>query len=73
MPPAPKLEELDAIKKRLHEIELQEALMKQEMANMKKTLDNYGSSISRGLWIVGGGFIMAIVSWISQGGLNGKS
>jgi|TARA_R110000822_G_scaffold100181_6_gene225733 hypothetical protein len=72
MPPASPKEDITEIRKRLQQLELREALTEQEMKSLRKTIDGYGSSISRGLWIVGGGFIMAIVSWISQGGLNGK-
>jgi len=33
-------------------------------------LDNFSSGINRGLWIIGGGFISAFITWIVGGGLN---
>jgi hypothetical protein len=33
-------------------------------------LDNFSSGINRGLWIIGGGFITAFITWIVGGGLD---
>jgi uncharacterized coiled-coil protein SlyX len=33
-------------------------------------LDNFSSGINRGLWIIGGGFISAFITWIVGGGLD---
>jgi len=64
--------ELRALRERVAKLELDEALLRQEVSAMKKTIETYNTGMGRLLWLIGGGFIAAIVSWIAQGGLNGK-
>ena len=35
----------------------------------RKELDSFKGGVSRGLWMIGGGFIVAFVGWITRGGL----
>lgn len=56
---------------RLRKLEVQFALMSQTLEQQQKKLDNLNSGINRGLWIIGGGFIAAAVSWVTKGGLSG--
>ena len=59
----------DQVDERLRNIELQNALLTQEVAQLHQELDKLNSGIGRGLWIIGGGFIAAFVGWIVSGGL----
>jgi hypothetical protein len=62
----------DDLQQRLIEAEKELAVLKVELENTKKKQENLSSGINRGLWILGGGFIAAIVTWITGGGLNVK-
>lgn len=53
---------------RLRELEQKVALIEAENRNLKEKLDNLSGGINRGLWIIGGGFVMSMVSWIVGGG-----
>ena len=56
---------------RIRKLETQCALMSQTIDQQQKKLDNLSSGINRGLWIIGGGFIAAAVSWVVKGGMTG--
>ncbi len=56
---------------RIRKLETESALMSQELAQLKEKLDNLNGGINRGLWIIGGGFMAATVSWVTKGGLHG--
>lgn len=56
---------------RIRKLETQCALLQQSLDNQQKKLDNLSSGINRGLWIIGGGFIAAAVSWVVKGGMTG--
>jgi hypothetical protein len=60
------------LQERLIEAEKELAVLRVELENTKKKQENLNSGINRGLWILGGGFIAAIVTWITGGGLNVK-
>ena len=59
----------DQVAERLRNIELQNALLTQEVAQLHQEIDKLSSGIGRGLWLIGGGFIAAFVAWIVNGGL----
>ena len=59
----------DQIAERLRIIELQNALLTQEVAQLHQEIDKLSSGIGRGLWLIGGGFIASFVAWIVNGGL----
>ena len=61
----------DAELERIRKLETQCALMSQALDQQQQKLDNLNSGINRGLWIIGGGFIAAAVSWVVKGGLTG--
>jgi hypothetical protein len=46
------------------------ALLEQKVDQIDENVRNINSSLSKILWIVGGGFIMAIVGWVLRGGLG---
>jgi len=58
----------DQVAERLRIIELQNALLTQEVAQMHQEIDKLNSGIGRGLWLIGGGFIASFVAWIVNGG-----
>lgn len=57
------------VEERLRNIELNNALLAQEVAQLHQDIDTLNSGVGRGLWIIGGGFIAAFVGWIVSGGL----
>ena len=60
----------DQVAERLRTIELQNALLTQEVAQLHQEIDKLNSGIGRGLWLIGGGFIAAFVAWVVNGGLT---
>jgi len=56
---------------RIRKLETQCALLQQSLDNQQEKLDNLSGGINRGLWIIGGGFIAAAVSWVVKGGMTG--
>jgi|TARA_B110000908_G_C10164336_1_gene407599 hypothetical protein len=57
------------VEERLRTIELNNALLAQEVAQLHQDIDALNSGVGRGLWIIGGGFIAAFVGWIVSGGM----
>lgn len=61
------------LEQRLRELEKDFAVLKSQYETQSKELNNLKGGVSRGLWIIGGGFITAAVSWIVAGGfMNAK-
>ncbi len=60
----------EQINERLRVLELENALLTQEVKQIHSELDSVKSGIGRGLWILGGGFLASIVGWITTGGLG---
>lgn len=56
---------------RIQKLEIEVALLKQELETEKSRNENMRGGVNRGLWIVGGGFISSFVYWIVSGGMNG--
>jgi hypothetical protein len=59
----------EQVNERLRALELENALLAQEVKQIHSELDNVKGGIGRGLWILGGGFLTSIVVWITTGGL----
>ena len=59
----------EQINDRLRALELENALLAQEVKQLHSEVDNLKGGIGRGLWILGGGFLASIVGWITTGGL----
>lgn len=60
----------EAIQKEIAEMDKRLALLEQKVDQIDENVRNINSSLSKILWIVGGGFIMAIVGWVLRGGLG---
>lgn len=52
------------------EMKIQHAQLMEKLSTMTVKLDNFSSGVNRGLWVLGGSFLAAIVTWITGGGLN---
>lgn len=72
-------EQIVALKERLafleqeqHRIDIQLVEIKSDLHYIKSGQDNLNSNLSKFLWIVGGGFLAAVVSFVIKGGLNGQ-
>lgn len=64
---------IEALEKEQHRIDKIVVEIKADLNYIKSSQESLNSNLSRFLWIVGGGFIAAIVSFIIKGGLNGGS
>jgi hypothetical protein len=58
----------DELASRLRLLEVENALLRQQVLQLIGKVDNLSGGIGRGLWILGGGFIMAFGTWIMNGG-----
>tara|TARA_R110000823_G_C15614897_1_gene466916 strand:- start:318 stop:512 length:195 start_codon:yes stop_codon:yes gene_type:complete len=58
----------DELASRLRLLEVENAILRQQVLQLIDKVDNLNGGISRGLWILGGGFIMAFGTWIMNGG-----
>lgn len=58
----------DELASRLRLLEVENALLRQQVLQLTGKVDNLSGGIGRGLWILGGGFIMAFGTWIMNGG-----
>lgn len=62
--------ELSQTKADLSAVKTELAITQTQLTQVTKNQDKYQSGVNRGLWVIGGGFISAIVAWIVQGGLS---
>lgn len=53
---------------RVRALETQIAVMQSQQKDILSKLNNLSGGINRGLWILGGGFIAAFVTWVVNGG-----
>ena len=58
----------DELAQRLRVLEMENALLRQQVLQLIGKVENLSGGIGRGLWILGGGFIMAFGTWIMNGG-----
>lgn len=77
MDPAEIKEQIVALRERLamleaeqHRIDKQLVEIKSDLHYIKAGQDNLNSNLSKFLWIVGGGFLAGIISWVLRGGLS---
>lgn len=56
--------------KEITEIKIRQTELITKQTILIEKLDNFNSGVNRGLWLVGGGFIVAFVSWVTGGGLG---
>ena len=68
--------ELTALKDRManleqeqHKIDIQLVSIKSDLFYLRAGQDNLNNNLSKFLWILGGGFLASIVSWVIKGGL----
>jgi hypothetical protein len=54
----------EAIQKEIAEMDKRLALLEQKVDQIDRNVSNINSSLSKILWIVGGGFIASIVAWV---------
>ena len=59
----------DDTQERLRELEKQLAVLTALVENQNKEITSLKGGISRGLWIIGGGFLTSLITWIATGGL----
>lgn len=52
------------------EIKTNIAVMQVSLTMVKTSLDNLNDNLSKILWIIGGGFLTALVGWIVSGQLT---
>lgn len=57
--------------RQLADLRTQMAVLVTKQDALIKKLDSFSSGVNRGLWIVGGGFLTALVMWVTNGGLHG--
>jgi prefoldin subunit 5 len=55
-----------------HRIDIQLVEIKSDLHYIRSGQDSLNNNLAKFLWIVGGGFIAAIVTFIIRGGLNGQ-
>jgi hypothetical protein len=77
MEPEDVKEQIIALKERLafleqeqHRIDIQLVEIKSDLHYIKSGQDSLNNNLSKFLWIVGGGFLAAVVSWVTRGGLS---
>jgi hypothetical protein len=63
----------EEVLERLRRIESDLAVIKVQMHSVEEKQREFQTGVNRGLWLVGGGFIAAIISFIAKGGLNNGS
>jgi len=56
--------------KEIAEIKTNIAVMQVSLTMVKTSLDNLNENLSKILWIIGGGFLTALVGWIVSGQLT---
>lgn len=60
----------EAIQKEIAEMDKRLALLEQKVDQIDRNVSSINTSLSKILWIVGGGFIAAAVGWVIRGGLG---
>lgn len=63
-------ERQDTMIREHYKLEAELVELKNDMYHVRKSLDNLNNNINKILFIIGGGFIMAFVTWIVGGGLG---
>ena len=63
-------ERLRLMDREIAEIKTNIAVMQVSLTMVKTSLDNLNDNLSKILWIIGGGFLTALVGWIVSGQLT---
>lgn len=58
---------IDAHEKELADLRVQMAVLVTRQEQLIKKLDTFSSGINRGLWLIGGGFLSALIVWLTGG------
>jgi len=59
----------EQVAERLRNLELDNAVLHEQVKNMETKINSLSSGVSRVLWVLGGGFIASFVAWVVNGGL----
>lgn len=62
--------DVEAIRDEVIHLDKRLALLEQKVDQIDKNVTSINNSLSKILWIVGGGFLMAFVGWVIKGGLG---
>lgn len=62
--------EESADRKRIRELETQVQLLRQKEEVMEKDIQFIKTGLGRVLWVLGGGVVSAVLTWIAGGGLD---
>jgi len=63
--------DVEAIREEVISMDKRLALLEQKVDQIDKNVSSINSNLSKILWIIGGGFLMAAVGWVLKGGLGG--
>jgi hypothetical protein len=63
--------DVEAIRDEVISMDKRLALLEQKVDQIDKNVTCINNNLSKILWIIGGGFIMAFVGWVLKGGLGG--
>jgi len=62
--------DVEAIRDEVVQMDKRLALLEQKVDQIDKNVTKISESLARILWIIGGGFLMAIVAWVIRGGVQ---
>lgn len=57
-------------RKEITELKIELAKITSRQDAILEKVDKYSSGINRGLWLLGGGFILSLVNWVMGGGIG---
>lgn len=63
--------DVEAIRDEVIQMDKRLALLEQKVDQIDENVKSINNNLSKILWIIGGGFIASIVTWIVKGGLGG--
>lgn len=62
--------DVEAIRDEVISMDKRLALLEQKVDQIDKNVTCINNNLSKILWIIGGGFLVAAVSWVLKGGLQ---
>jgi L-arabinose isomerase len=62
--------DVEAIREEVISMDKRLALLEQKVDQIDKNVNSINSNLSKILWIIGGGFLVAAVGWVLKGGLQ---
>lgn len=63
--------DVEAIRDEVISMDKRLALLEQKVDQIDKNVTCINNNLSKILWIIGGGFLVAAVGWVLKGGLGG--